>query len=45
MEWTVVLAALAQKSLKRVPTGDHTRILAALGEMQRDPWEIASHMR
>ena len=39
MEWTVVLAAPAQKSLKRIPTGDRTRILAALGEMQRDPFQ------
>jgi mRNA-degrading endonuclease RelE of RelBE toxin-antitoxin system len=39
MEWTVALAAPAQKSLKRVPTGDRTRILAALGEMQQDPFQ------
>ena len=39
MEWTVVLAGPAQKSLKRIPTGDRTRILAALGEMQRDPFQ------
>jgi mRNA-degrading endonuclease RelE of RelBE toxin-antitoxin system len=39
MEWTVVLAAPAQKSLKRIPTVDRTRILAALGEMQQDPFQ------
>jgi len=39
MEWTVVLAAPAQKSLKRIPPADQTRILAALGEMQRDPFQ------
>jgi len=39
MDWTVVLAAPAQKSLKRIPTSDRTRILAALGEMQRDPFQ------
>ena len=30
MEWTVVLAGPARKSLKRIPAGDKTRILAAL---------------
>jgi mRNA-degrading endonuclease RelE of RelBE toxin-antitoxin system len=39
MEWTVVLAAPAQKSLKRIPAGDRTRILAALGDMQRNPFQ------
>jgi len=39
MEWTVVLAAPAQKSLKRVPQPDRTRMLAALTEMQRDPFQ------
>ena len=39
MEWTVVLAGPAQKSLKRIPSGDQTRILPALGEMQRDPFQ------
>ncbi len=38
MEWTVVLAGPARKALKRVPTGDRTRILAALEEMQQDPF-------
>jgi mRNA-degrading endonuclease RelE of RelBE toxin-antitoxin system len=39
MEWTVVLAGPAQKSLKRIPSGDQTRILATLDEMQRDPFQ------
>jgi mRNA interferase RelE/StbE len=39
MEWTVVLAGPAQKSLKRIPSGDRTRVEAALGEMQRDPFQ------
>jgi mRNA-degrading endonuclease RelE of RelBE toxin-antitoxin system len=38
MEWTVVLAGPAQKSLRRIPTGDRTHILAALDEMQQDPF-------
>jgi mRNA interferase RelE/StbE len=39
MEWTVVLAGPARKALKRVPTVDRTRILAALGEMQQNPFQ------
>jgi len=39
MEWTVVLAGPARKSLKRVPAGDKTRILAALAEIQADPFQ------
>jgi hypothetical protein len=39
MEWTVVLAGPARKALKRVPTGDRTRMLAALGEMQQNPFQ------
>jgi mRNA interferase RelE/StbE len=39
MEWTVVLAGPARKALKRIPTGDRTRILAALGEMQQNPFQ------
>jgi mRNA-degrading endonuclease RelE of RelBE toxin-antitoxin system len=39
MEWTVVLAGPARKSLKRIPAGDKTRILAALAEMQQDPFQ------
>ncbi|MBZ5706881.1 MAG: type II toxin-antitoxin system RelE/ParE family toxin [Acidobacteriia bacterium] len=39
MEWTVVLAGPARKSLRRIPAGDRTRILAALGEMQQNPFQ------
>jgi mRNA-degrading endonuclease RelE of RelBE toxin-antitoxin system len=39
MEWTVVLAGPARKSLKRIPVGDKTRILAALAEMQQNPFQ------
>ena len=39
MEWTVVLAGTAQKSLRRIPASDRTRILAAFGEMQQDPFQ------
>jgi len=39
MEWTVVLAGPAKKALKRVPTTDRTRIIAALGEMQQNPFQ------
>ncbi len=39
MAWTVVLAGPARKSLKRVPAGDKTRILAALAEMEQDPFQ------
>jgi hypothetical protein len=39
MEWTVVLAGPARKALKRIPTGDRTRILAALAEMQQNPFQ------
>jgi mRNA-degrading endonuclease RelE of RelBE toxin-antitoxin system len=39
MEWTVVLAGPAQKSLKRVPARDQSRIQAALREMQRNPFQ------
>lgn len=39
MEWTVVLAGPARKSLKRIPAGDKTRILAALAEMQHNPFQ------
>jgi mRNA interferase RelE/StbE len=37
MEWTVVLAGPARKSLK-IPASDKTRILAALAEIQQDPF-------
>jgi mRNA interferase RelE/StbE len=39
MVWTVVLAGPARKSLKRIPAEDKTRILAALAEMQQDPFQ------
>ena len=39
MEWTVVLAGPARKSLKRIPVTDKTRILAALAEMQENPFQ------
>jgi mRNA-degrading endonuclease RelE of RelBE toxin-antitoxin system len=39
MEWTVVLAGPARKSLKRIPASDKTRILAALAEMQQNPFQ------
>jgi len=39
MEWTVVFAGPARKSLKRIPPGDRTRILAALAEMQENPFQ------
>jgi mRNA interferase RelE/StbE len=39
MEWTVVLAGPARKSLKRIPASDKTRIPAALAEMQQDPFQ------
>lgn len=38
-EWTVVLAGPARKSLKRIPASDKTRILAALAEIQQDPFQ------
>jgi len=39
MEWTVVLAGPARKSLRWIPAGDKARILAALAEMQQDPFQ------
>jgi mRNA interferase RelE/StbE len=39
VEWTVVLAGPARKSLKRIPAADKTRILAALAEMQQNPFQ------
>jgi mRNA-degrading endonuclease RelE of RelBE toxin-antitoxin system len=39
MEWTVVLAGPARKSLKRIPASDKTRILTALAEIQQDPFQ------
>jgi mRNA-degrading endonuclease RelE of RelBE toxin-antitoxin system len=39
VEWTVVLAGPARKSLKRIPVDDKTRILAALAELQKNPFQ------
>jgi mRNA-degrading endonuclease RelE of RelBE toxin-antitoxin system len=39
MEWTVVLAGPARKSLRRIPERDKSRILAALAEMEQDPFQ------
>ena len=39
MEWTVVLAGPAKKSLKGIPAKDRHRIVAALGEMQQNPFQ------
>ena len=39
MEWTVVLAGPARKSLKRIPADDKARIMAALAAMQEDPFQ------
>jgi mRNA-degrading endonuclease RelE of RelBE toxin-antitoxin system len=38
MEWTVVLAGPARKSLDRIPKADRKRILTALDQMQQDPF-------
>ena len=38
MEWTVLLAGPARKSLDRVPASDRKRILIALDEMRQDPF-------
>ena len=39
MEWNVVLAGPARKSLKHAPASDRKRILAALDEMQQNPFQ------
>lgn len=39
MDWTVVLSGPARKSLKRIPASDKTRILAALADMQQNPFQ------
>lgn len=39
MEWTVVLAGPARKSLRRIPAGDKARITTVLAEMQQDPFQ------
>jgi mRNA-degrading endonuclease RelE of RelBE toxin-antitoxin system len=38
MEWTVVLTGPARKSLDRIPGRDRKRIVAALAEMQQNPF-------
>ena len=38
MEWTVVLTGPARKSLDRIQKSDRKRIIAALGEMQQNPF-------
>ena len=38
MEWNVVLAGPAGKSLKKIPVGDRKRILDAFNEMQQNPF-------
>jgi len=38
MEWTVVLAGQARKALDRIPKADQKRVLAALGQMQQNPF-------
>jgi len=38
MAWTVLLAGPAKKSLDRVPKADRARILAALAEMEQNPF-------
>ncbi len=38
MNWEVLLAGPARKSLKRIPTPDQRRILATLDTMQEDPF-------
>ncbi len=39
MEWTVVLAGPAAKSLRKVPAGDRKKILAVLEQMQQNPFQ------
>ena len=38
MAWTVVLAGPARKPLKHVPARDRQRVVAALEEMQQNPF-------
>jgi mRNA interferase RelE/StbE len=38
MEWTVVLTGPARKSLRKIPTADHKRIIAALDQMRTNPF-------
>lgn len=39
MNWELLLAGPAEKALKRIPASDQGRILAALGEMENDPFQ------
>ena len=39
MAWLVVLAGPARKSLSKIPAGDRKRILAALSEMEQNPFQ------
>ena len=38
MAWTVQLARRAERTLKRAPAADRTRLLAALAAMRDDPF-------
>ena len=39
MNWELLLAGPARKALKRIPASDRGRILAALDEMEEDPFQ------
>jgi len=39
MNWEVLLAGPARKSLRRIPAADQRRILATLDTMQEDPFQ------
>ena len=39
MNWELLLAGPARKALKRIPASDQGRILAALDEMEEDPFQ------
>ncbi len=39
MKWELLLAGPARKALKRIPASDRGRILAALDEMEEDPFQ------
>lgn len=39
MKWELLLAGPAGKALKRMPAADRGRILAALDEMEEDPFQ------
>ena len=38
MKWELLLAGPARKALKRMPAADRRRVLAALDEMEQDPF-------